>query len=353
MTSTRGLLRDGLWIKQTPSVYSQEQVSRWLAKINYLGDLASLKPSLESLSLLARLSLATFPFENTPMHYTAAHSMDITYEGLYERMVASSAGGSYCFGLNGLFFQMIKALGFRAYSGAGRINEQGPGVEPVFHAFVHRVLFVQPIAGSNVTYIVDTGDGTGLVRPMLLADGGIVEGASPTEQHRLTLTARADSSLESSPNSPTAQKFEWRLESLHAAKDAGRPPTARVMYSFIEDEFFDEDYRASNYHVLGLTEGLFWENVMCIRSFFMSDDEVRSVDPSVDPAALTPLTRYLGRLTMAGSTVRRYVGMQTTVLREMKTEEERAEALREFFGISIPQEDLESIRGRGAELVQS
>ncbi|KAJ7214429.1 hypothetical protein GGX14DRAFT_563244 [Mycena pura] len=222
------------------------------------------------------------------------------------------------------------------------LMREGPGVEPVFHAFVHRVLFVQPIAGSNVTYIVDTGDGTGLVRPMLLADGGIVEGASPTEQHRLTLTARADSSLESSPNSPTAQKFEWRLESLHAAKDAGRPPTARVMYSFIEDEFFDEDPR-----------GLFWENVVCIRSFFMSDDEARSVDPSVDPAALTPLTRYLGRLTMAGSTVRRYVGMHTTVLREMKTEEERAEALREFFGISIPQEDLEFIRGRGAELVQS
>ena len=49
----------------------------------------------------------------TSSRSTAAHSMDITYEGLYERMVASSAGGSYCFGLNGLFFQMIKALGFR------------------------------------------------------------------------------------------------------------------------------------------------------------------------------------------------------------------------------------------------
>ncbi|KAJ7214438.1 hypothetical protein GGX14DRAFT_563253 [Mycena pura] len=221
------------------------------------------------------------------------------------------------------------------------LMREGPGVEPVFHAFVHRVLFVQPIAGSNVTYIVDTGDGTGLVRPMLLADGGIVEGASPTEQHRLTLTARADSSLESSPNSPTAQKFEWRLESLHAAKDAGRPPTARVMYSFIEDEFFDEDPRVE------------LPRARAHRGALLGERHARSVDPSVDPAALTPLTRYLGRLTMAGSTVRRYVGMQTTVLREMKTEEERAEALREFFGISIPQKDLEFIRGRGAELVQS
>jgi hypothetical protein len=122
------------------------------------------------------------------------------------------------------------------------------------------------------------------------------------------------------------------------------------MYSFIEDEFFDADYKAFNYSVLGLTAGLFWENVVCTKFFWMSDDEVREVDNVVDPTKLTPPNRYLGRLAMAGDAVRRHVGTRTTVLRVMKTEVERAEALKEFFGISIAHEDLKYIRGRGAEL---
>ncbi|KAJ7716619.1 arylamine N-acetyltransferase 1 [Mycena metata] len=349
-TEGRGLLRGGLWIKQTPSVYSREQVGHWLAKIKYPGDLASFQPSVDNLCLLARLSLTTFPFENTPMHYSAAHSMDITYEGLYQRMVASPEGnGSYCFGLNGLFFQMLKGLGFRIYTGSGRVNEQAPGVAPIFHAFVHMVLFVQPIEGSNTTYFVDVA--TGPVRPILLEEGEMVMGASPSEHHILTRTARADSSLESSPNSQEPQKFEWRFESLHDNKvDPSQPRTSRVLYSFIEDEFFDADFKSFNYSVLGLTAGLFWENVICTKFSWMSDGEVREVDGGADPGKLTPLNRYFCRLVMAGNEVRRHVGTRVEVMRVMKTEEERAEALKEFFGISIPYENLQHIRGRGAEL---
>ncbi|KAJ7718202.1 hypothetical protein DFH07DRAFT_761657 [Mycena maculata] len=351
-SAARGLLRDGLWIKKTPSVYSPAQVSQWLSKIKYPGNITSFEPSSDNLCLLARLSLTTFPFENTPMHYTAAHSMDITYEGLYKRMVECSGGtGSYCFGLNGLFFQMLKGLGFRVYAGSGRINEQPPGVPEIFHAFVHMILFVQPMEGSNTTYLVDVGAGP--ARPMLLADGEVVVGSSPTEHHTLIRTSRTDSSLASSLNFQGPEMFEWRLKSVHTRKDPTQPETSRVLYSFIEDEFFDADYKAFNYSVLGLTAGLFWENVVCMKFFWMSDEEVLSVDDTVDSATLTPLTRYMGRLAMAGNAVRRHIGTQTAVLREMKTEVERADALKEFFGINIPHEDLKYIRGRGAELESS
>jgi len=122
------------------------------------------------------------------------------------------------------------------------------------------------------------------------------------------------------------------------------------MYSSIKDELFEADYTASNSSVVGGSAGLFCENVVCRKFFWMSDDEMREVDSAVDPAPLTPLNRYLGRLAMAGDAVRRHVETRTTVLRVMKTEVERAEALKEFFGISIPHEDLKYIRGRGAEL---
>lgn len=64
----KGQLRGGLWIKKTPSVYSAQQVGQWLTKIQYGGTQAAFEPSLDSLSLLMRLNLTTFPFENTPMH---------------------------------------------------------------------------------------------------------------------------------------------------------------------------------------------------------------------------------------------------------------------------------------------
>ncbi|KAJ7716627.1 hypothetical protein B0H16DRAFT_454333 [Mycena metata] len=356
-TEERGQLRGGLWIKRTPSVYTTAQVSEWLAKIkypkiNYPDDITSFEPSLESLTLLARLSITTFPFENTPMHYTADHTMDIAYDALYDRMVASSDGrGSYCFGLNRLFFQMIKALGFRVYAGAGRVNEEPPNVAPIFHAFCHMLLFVQPIEGSNKTYVVDVAAGP--VRPILLEEGEMVMGASPSEHHLFTRNAHPHSSLESYPDAQGAEKLEWRLEYLRESDDPEQPTSSRVLYSFVEDEFFEADYAAFNYSVDGLHAGLFWENVVCTKFSFMTDAEVRAVDPNLTPtdlALLTPLNRHMVRMSLAGNKVRRHVGRESTVVRAVGTEGERAEALREFFGIGIKKKDLKHIEGREAEL---
>jgi len=284
------------------------------------------------------------------MHYTSTHSMDISYEGLYKRLVESPGGeGSYCFGLNGLFLQMLRGLGFRAYAGAGRINKETSAQPPVFRGFVHMIIFVQPVEGSNATYLVDVGYGP--VRPILLEEGETVMGASPSERHTLHRAARPDSSLETSPNSRVAEKLEWRLECSHDSKERHRPPTARVMYSFVEDEFFEADFQSFNYSVLGLTEGVFWENVVCTKYFWLSDKEMREIDGEREATGKTPPTSYMGRLAMAGNTVRRQVGTRSTVLKVMKSEVERAEALKDIFGINIPTEDLKHIRGRGAELV--
>lgn len=38
--------------------------------------------------------------------------MDVTPEGLFERLV-KRRGGSYCFGQNGLLLEMLRGLGFR------------------------------------------------------------------------------------------------------------------------------------------------------------------------------------------------------------------------------------------------
>ena len=58
------------------------------------------------------------------------------------------------------------------------------------------VIFVQPEEGSNTTYLVDVGfGGSAPTRPILLSEGIVVFGTTPTEQHRLTRGCRSDSSL--------------------------------------------------------------------------------------------------------------------------------------------------------------
>lgn len=39
--------------------------------------------------------------------------MDVTHEGLFQRFVVEGKGGSYCFGQNTLFLEMLRALGYR------------------------------------------------------------------------------------------------------------------------------------------------------------------------------------------------------------------------------------------------
>ncbi|KAJ3919987.1 hypothetical protein F5877DRAFT_39028 [Lentinula edodes] len=332
-----GQLRDGLWIKQTPSLYNKTQAANWLSRIKYPGswsedNVGDFEADLDNLCLLQRLQIVAFAFENTAMHYTSHHSMDISVPALYRRFVVEGKG-SYCFGQNTLFLQMIRALGYRAYSGSGRINTAPADSPPNFLSFVHEVLFVQPLKGSNITYVVDaSGGGSCITRPILLKNGAKVMGASPSECHALVKTGRI-------PNSKEPAGVEWRLIVTHAS-DSG-PTSTRIMYSFIEDEFFDMDYECSNIGIYtgawAEKESLFMHNIVCARCFWLRgtprwDHSLRS--------------RYLGRLGLYANELKRHVGTRTETLKVFHTEMERIAILREFFGIDIAQADLKHIRGR-------
>lgn len=66
-------LRGGLWIKKVPSVYNADQVANYLRRIGFPGATSdnvaeNFKADLDNLSILLRLHLVAFAFENTPMH---------------------------------------------------------------------------------------------------------------------------------------------------------------------------------------------------------------------------------------------------------------------------------------------
>jgi arylamine N-acetyltransferase len=120
--------------------------------------------------------------------------MDVSPKAVYDRFI-NHAKGSYCFGQNTLLLGVLRALGFRAYSGAARVNlwHNDPEKEPYYRSLTHMLLFVQPNPGNEETWVVDVGFGAlNLVRPVPLLDSaesgerGEVQGAFTGEVHRLT-----------------------------------------------------------------------------------------------------------------------------------------------------------------------
>ncbi|KAJ7572807.1 hypothetical protein C8J56DRAFT_874504 [Mycena floridula] len=273
--------------------------------------------------------------------------MDISYEGLYARIVESNSGkGSWRFGLNGLFCQMLKGLRYRYRLYRCQKNKQGGDGRgasirrPCTHGYISYI----EDRPSNMTYLVDVSGGA--LRPILLQKNQRMMGASPSERHVLQRIARTDSSLESSTKE--LAPLEWRLEAFHRDKHL-ESWTSRVMYSFIEDEFFVSDFENFNYSVLGLRTSLFWGNVVCKKYFWISNEEQRE-SSAQSAKGLNSSTRYLGKLSLAGNTLKRHLDTHSEVLRIMNTEEERASVLEEFFGIVIPPENLQYITGRAPEL---
>lgn len=75
MWPASGKLRDGVRIKKRRSAYSSQQLVRWLEEIEYPKiyteeDIASgrFPTTLDNMTIIQRLHLVKYPYENTEMH---------------------------------------------------------------------------------------------------------------------------------------------------------------------------------------------------------------------------------------------------------------------------------------------
>lgn len=58
----------------------------------------------------------------------------------------------------------------------------------------------------------------------------------------------------------------------------------------------------------------------------------------------------VGKVMLVDGEVKRNDGGRTSVVKVCKTEDERVEALREYFGIKLTEEERVSVRGRNVDL---
>ena len=162
-------------------------VRAYLARIGYTGSTA---PTLETLAALQRHHISAIPFETLAMILREPVRLDLP--ALQDKILDRRRGG-YCFELNLLFLNLLRALGFDAHGLTGRVVMNAP--PNVVPARTH-VLILVTIGGKR--YIADVGFG-GMTPTAPLHLDTEENQETPNEPYRLVrsgetyaLTARVD-----------------------------------------------------------------------------------------------------------------------------------------------------------------
>ena len=131
-------------------------LDRTLERIAYRGSCAA---SLDTLRDLQRAFLLRVPFENLDIHL--GREISLSPDRVYEKIVTRRRGG-FCYECNGLFTDLLTALGFPVTVLSARMA-LGGAVGPEFD---HMVLQVD----LDAAYLVDVGNGQSCREP-LCVDG--------------------------------------------------------------------------------------------------------------------------------------------------------------------------------------
>jgi hypothetical protein len=116
-------------LSQRP-IYTADQLSKYLALLFHpkhpFYSLSTFKESLAvdplaTLSTLQRHHLGTIPWGDLSLHYSVAKSICLNAEDVFEKIVVKKHGG-YCMEINTFYSTVLRSLGIKLYTTAGRIS---------------------------------------------------------------------------------------------------------------------------------------------------------------------------------------------------------------------------------------
>lgn len=133
----------------------------YLKRIAYHG---SLSPTLPTLRTLQKTHLLHVPFENLDIHLK--HPIELVPEKVAKKIIEDQRGG-FCYELNGLFYELLIHLGYKAKRVSGRVfnPEKELGQE-----FDHLAVIVN-IEGED--YLTDVGFGEFVFHPLKIELGTV------------------------------------------------------------------------------------------------------------------------------------------------------------------------------------
>ncbi len=134
------------------------RIEAYLARLGVTD--ARLAPAPDVLARLHLAHLSTVPFENLSIH--AGESIRLDPGWLYDKIVGRRRGG-FCYELNGLFAELVAALGFRVERLAARVLRDDGSLGIPFDHMCLRV---------DGAWLADVGFGDSFIRPLRLDDRG-------------------------------------------------------------------------------------------------------------------------------------------------------------------------------------
>jgi N-hydroxyarylamine O-acetyltransferase len=148
-------------------------LNAYFERIGYRGPR---EPNLELLGALTRQHTQSIPFEN--LDVLLGRPIRLETAALFQKLVLERRGG-YCFEQNGLFLEVLSALGFQVTALSARVRWQRPRdfIPPRTHVFIRVEL-----AGES--WLSDVGVGAlSLTAPLRLTTSA--EQATPHEPRRI------------------------------------------------------------------------------------------------------------------------------------------------------------------------
>jgi N-hydroxyarylamine O-acetyltransferase len=286
--------------------YTHDQIITILNKINYpLSDPNVLPdPTLETLKELQYRFVTSIPFENLSLRTTKSRCVDITLEGIFDRVIHQRRGG-WCFSLNRLAFEVLYAIGFNVRYTLGRGCKPPHYNDPiVYGGLTHRISIIRFEDGTK--YAFDIGFGDTSYYPLQLKDGATVEYFG--HQRRLTKVFHNEEKPEVLGNSPTEM---WRVEQ-YLGEDKWIP-----CYAFTEAQYYDKDCDIGNFYASCSPSSFFTKAFMCVQGtldgkyYILAGKEFKIRDGTGVVKAIT-----------------------------FEKEQERLDTLEKYFGIALTEEEL-------------
>lgn len=329
--------------RQLPQ-FTKSEIERYLKRIALptphsespiLADPSLARTELHGLPLLRalhRYHVSTIPFENLELHYSKTRSISLNARDLYVKFVdqAAAGRGGRCMENNTFFGTVLRSLGYDVRNCGGRVSRMmNPDREireklgDTYDGWNHMLNLVRV---ESRWWVVDVGMGAMGPNCVYPLEDGFEGVAIPPRKIRMQLrTIPEHARLHSSGEVPKL----WCYDVCHKPKSETQSPANDQWiptYCFTETEFLPQDYEMMSWYTSTHKRSFFTSAVLCTK--MLLDEKGEEV---------------IGDITLFNEAVRRTVAGERTVVTELKTEPERLQALHNFFGVNLSDEQAAAI----------
>lgn len=218
---------------------------------------------------------------------------------------------------NCFFGTVLRTLGYEVVSVGARVHESVmEHGRDAYMGFSHMVNLVKL---DGQVYTVDVGFGSdGPIRPIPLDPTHVAQGIGEQEM-RVFKDGISD-------NTDSSQRL-WIYQTRYSPAHQWKP-----VYCFTEQEFLPQDYEIMSYFTSTSRKSFFTQAVVVVEMIKGENDEI------------------VGTLAMTNGSFKRRIKGNSEIVAECKSEDERVEALSNYFGIKLEPEEIEGIKGLSTQL---